>query len=421
MRYLLIILMSVLLFINPDSSAAEKMVTVKLVNHIYEESQLRIQLKGKYFSLDPTLSLQEGVNYSLTVNNNDSFILKGAGDKHKINGSLILIPNTYDQNHQIYVNYRPYLGAMEFVVEEDEAFIRPINQLPLEDYLKGVVPLEVYPSWGLETLKAQALAARTYTVSQISALINDTTQYQVYGGYVWSQNTTKAVEETRSEVITYHNRLINAVYSASNGGVTENNAHVWGEKPMPYFPIKKDPYDPINPWSFTLHQTQIELENINWDNPYWWEKLEEKDKKIMTVMKSWLKKKGYPGDIKILSIPQFELSNQRLDSERSVKGSITVEFLHRLLEGTVFFEQVVLEDVQLDHIRPMIGGTIFKSYLIDSLKLNDGIYTMEGKGFGHGVGMSQWGAYHMGQQGKTYEEIIQFYYPGTTIKEIPSE
>ncbi|MFD1039624.1 SpoIID/LytB domain-containing protein [Virgibacillus byunsanensis] len=414
MRYFLIIFTLLFLFVFPDSTKAEDMVTVKLVNYIGESSHVYFQLKGDYFALDPTLSLKEGVNYKLTIDGDESLVLQGAGKKQEINVPFILIPQSYKDEHRIYVNNRPYLGAMEFGIENKE-FIRPVNQLPLEDYLKGVVPFEVFPNWGLETLKAQALAARTYAVSRIAEIIDDTIRFQVYGGYTWYENTTKAVEETQGEVITYQDQLINAFYSASNGGITENNANVWDGKPMPYFPIKKDPYDPIHPWEFVLHQTQVLLEDMDWYNSNWWNKIEEKDQAITTSMKQWLKRNGYPGDIKIVSIPRFEISNQKLDSNRSVKGSITVEFLHRLMEGTVLFEQLALEDAALDHIRPLIGGTTFKSYLIDNLEENEEMYTLKGKGFGHGVGMSQWGSHIMGQQGKTYEEIIQFYFPKTSI------
>jgi SpoIID/LytB domain protein len=66
-------------------------------------------------------------------------------------------------------------------------------------------------------------------------------------------------------------------------------------------------------------------------------------------------------------------------------------------------------------IRSMVGGTRFKSFLTDTLAFSNGIYTLKGRGYGHGVGMSQWGAYMMGHKGKTYKEILQFYFPGTKI------
>jgi stage II sporulation protein D len=418
MRYLPFILL-LLLMISPSEGQAEELVTVRLVNYIGDTSKLTFEMRGDYVSIDPTLAINEGIKYTLTKKN-EELLLIGAGETQIIQGTLILIPRTYDHNHFMNINDRPYLGAVEFQLEDGE-YIRPVNQLPLEDYLKGVVPFEVFPSWGIETLKAQVLAARTYAVSHLNSNMDDTIQYQVYGGYCWKPGTTKAVEATKGEVITHQGKLIDAFYSASNGGITESNANVWGGNPISYYPIKPDPYDPRHPWEFTLNQTQIELDDINWDNTSWWEEEKEKDDDITSAMKRWLGKHGYLGDIKILSVPEFELSQDRLDSKRALSGSIKIEFLQRLYDGTVLYQQLDLDEGKLNRIRPMIGSSTFKSYFVDSLESNNGIYTMKGKGFGHGVGMSQWGANIMGEDGKSYKEILQFYFPGTTITSVSDD
>ncbi|MDL4839741.1 SpoIID/LytB domain-containing protein [Aquibacillus rhizosphaerae] len=413
MKKYIALLILVIIVVFPKASHAEEMVQVKLVNYVGESKELELKLTGKYVTLDPTLTLEEGVSYKVTIKD-ESLILKSSEDTYQINDTLILIPEMYDEQHRVEIDERPYLGAMEITIE-DKKFIRPINQLPLEDYLKGVVPFEVYPDWGLETLKAQALAARTYAVSHLNKEMDDTISFQVYGGYTWMDQTTKAVNQTKGEVITHNRTLIDAFYSASNGGITENNAHVWGGKSMPYFPIKEDSYDPTHPWEFTLNHTQIELDDIDWEDPDWWKNTKEKDEKITTSMKKWLKKNGYPGEIKILTINDFKLSPKKYASERSIDGSITIEFLQKLFDGTILFQVLKREDVNLNQIRPIIGGDIFKSYLIESLAEEEEVYKMEGKGYGHGVGMSQWGAFNMGEKGKTYREIIEYYYPDTTI------
>ncbi|MBS3680242.1 SpoIID/LytB domain-containing protein [Ornithinibacillus massiliensis] len=419
MRHFTFLFIIVFCLIVPVKISAEHMVTVKLVNYIGNTDELIIKVEGDFFTLDPTLKLQEGVNYTLQSRKGELFLKQKGEKEQKIGGGFILVPQTYDMDHIVYINDRPYLGAMEFLIE-DKKNIRPVNQLPLEDYLKGVVPFEVFSSWGLETLKAQTLAARTYAVSKMEQVIDDTIRYQVYGGYEWDTSTTQAVEETEGEVVTYDNRLIETFYSASNGGKTENNANVWGGDSMRYFPIKDDPYDPTHPWEFTIHKTQIAYDAIDFSNPAWWDTTVEKDAEISNSLKSWLNRNGYPGKIKILEIDQFELNGDKLASGRSVTGSISVIFMRQLLEGLILFEQMSLKDVNLNQIRPMIGGTVFKSYLIDSLEQHKSAYTMKGRGFGHGVGMSQWGAHFMGEQGKTYREIIEFYYPGTTILDISS-
>jgi stage II sporulation protein D len=398
----------------PTTSLAEEMVTVKLINYIKDTHSLTISMKGNYTSLSPTLTLEEGVDYSLTVKKGE-FYLSTEGEQVKIPGNFSLIPETYSEQQLIYINDRPYLGAIEFTVE-DERFIRPMNQLPLEDYLKGVVPNEVYPSWDIDALKAQSLAARTYAVMHAngSEMMNDTIQFQVYGGYSKFEKTNRAVEETRGEIITYNDKPIYAFYSASNGGMTESNANVWGGKPKDYYPIKEDRYDPEQPWSFSFHATQIILDDYL-PSPKQWGADREKDKKIMNNISNWLKRKGYLNPI-VLSIPQFELSSQRTPSKRLEKGSISIMFTHQLLDGMAYFDQISLKDVPLSKIRPIIGGTIFKSYLIDSLEFDDGVFTVKGRGYGHGVGMSQWGANEMALAGKTYEQIISFYYPQTKIQ-----
>ncbi|WP_246943424.1 SpoIID/LytB domain-containing protein [Bacillus pinisoli] len=415
MRYILILIITVFaLFPNPShTSAAESIVKVRLENYIKETSKITIQLEGDYISLDPTLCIIEGTAYDLIVKNGEMYLV-GGGEIQKVNGTFVLVPTAYDESHILSINDRSYLGAFEFQVENGK-FIRPVNQLPLEDYLKGVVPYEVFPSWGIETLKAQALAARTYAVSHMNAEMDDTIQYQVYAGYDWSPSTTRAVEETKGEVITYKGKLIDAFYSASNGGVTESNANVWGGKSISYYPIKSDPYDPVNPWEYKLHRTQIDLSNIDWDRSSSWDELVEEDKEITTTMKKWLARQGYAGNIKILSIPIFDISEERFDSDRSVVGSISIHFLQKIIDGSVFYNEVKLENVKLNKIRPMIGGALFKSYLIDTLKEENDHYIMKGRGYGHGVGMSQWGAHIMGKEGKNYKEILQFYFPGTDI------
>ncbi len=418
LRKLLIILIPLYLFLISYEVKAEEMISVRLVNHIGDTQNLTIKLDGDYFNLDPTVTLKKNKPYQLTIEEG-AFLLKGSQTKQKIKGPFILIPEKYDKQHRIYIDGRPYLGAVTFDIEKGK-FIRPTNQLPLEDYLKGVVPFEVFPTWDLEALKAQALAARTYAVSNIHKGMDDTIGFQVYGGFSWNKNTTKAVEETKGEVITYNNHLIDAFYSASNGGKTESNANVWGGKAMSYFPIKEDPYDPVVPWDFSFHCNQLSLDKINWEHPDGWDHIQEKDQEIASSIKKWLYQKGYMGDLKIVSIPVFTLTPVQLESDRSTNGSITIEFLHRLIDGTVLLEQVELKDVELNKIRPMLGGDRFKSYLIDSLKQTDGRYTMKGRGYGHGVGMSQWGASVMSEKGKTYQEIIDFYFPGTTITPIKS-
>lgn len=416
MKRLILLLLFVSIFSNHVNVNASEILKVKLKNYIGDKEELTIQVKGRFTTINGIEVISEGVEHILTVKKG-SILLTNLNDKMMFNDSLVLIPDVYDEEHVITVNDKKYLGAMEFIIE-DGKYIRPINQIPIEDYLKGVVPFEVYPSWKLETLKAQALAARTYTMTHMDKEMDDTIQFQVYAGYEWFEQASKAVDETKGEIITFENKPINAYYSASNGGITENNKNVWGETAKAYFPIKKDPYDPIQPWTLTLHKEQLFLENIDASRLSWWDKLKEKDDSITEPMKSRLEKQGFEGDIKILSISNLDILPDQNESNRAKKGSIKIEFLRQLIEGTILYEVVELNNTAIDKIRPLIGGSSFKSYLIDSFEEHDRYYVIKGRGFGHGVGMSQWGASIMGNKGYTYREIIDHYYPGTTIKKI---
>ncbi|WP_343840640.1 SpoIID/LytB domain-containing protein [Salinibacillus aidingensis] len=402
------------------TAAGEDMVSVKLVNFIDNPKKLHIQVQGEYRTLSPFFRLEKGGNYTLFVKKGKLY-LKDKDGKHKLPDTITLIPESYEEN-LLYINDRPYQGAMEFTVEKGK-YVRPVNQLLLEDYLKGVVPFEVFSTWNLEALKAQSLAARTYALMHLNGekQMNDTIQFQVYGGYSTFSKTNKAVEETKGEIITHNGRPITAFYSASNGGFTESNANVWGSKPISYYPIKKDPYDPGRPWTFTLHKQQLPMDTFvwAWNAPDVWPHLQGKDKKMMKSMESWVENQGYQ-DVKILAIPHFSIADQKTAAHRSVRGSVTITFMHRIL-GMMMMDEISLENVPLSKIRPMIGGSIFKSYLITSSESTDDAYVVKGKGYGHGVGMSQWGAQKMAEAGKTYQEILQFYFPGTDVTRIYEE
>src|SRR5688572_11003318 len=102
MRYICLFFLLLITSLFPKHTDAEEMVTVRLVNYIGETQNLDIQLIGDYLTFDSTLSLKEGVNYKLTVKNGSLF-LEEEGIKHKLNGPLFLIPESYDHNHFIFV------------------------------------------------------------------------------------------------------------------------------------------------------------------------------------------------------------------------------------------------------------------------------------------------------------------------------
>ena len=157
-----------------------------------------------------------------------------------------------------------YHGAIEVVSGGPYT----INVLGLEDYLKGVVPAEVNPSWPREAVKAQAIAARSYAATHLGGSlydVDDTQQYQVYGGAAvedWQSN--EAVTATAGMMVTYQGDIITAYYFSTSGGWTENNELVWGGKPLPYLRGVSSMYETDSPfWSWqTKEYSRTELSEI---------------------------------------------------------------------------------------------------------------------------------------------------------------
>ncbi|QCJ42681.1 SpoIID/LytB domain-containing protein [Bacillus sp. S3] len=398
---------------------SEPIVNVKLVNYLGNKTQLSLKPTGDYIINGSDLSLSSQNTYLLKTENGRLSLYK---DNLLLNSFDTFSVTPVQAEGQLFINDRGYLGSFKFVVENNQ-FVRPINSVKMENYLKGVVPIEMYPSWEIEALKTQAVAARTYAMGYLNSdVINDTISYQVYGGYVWTTNTSKAVDATQGQVAQYNGRLIDAVYSASNGGMTESNANAWGNTAVPYLTIKPDSYDPKKVWNFSLHQTQIDLTTKDLANPTsWWTETNEADATITTNIKMWLNKNGYANkDIKIVSIPEFSLSGIA-SGGRVSKGNVTLEFFVKDkmdADGKLALQHVSLSNLSASTIRNMIGGRVMLSLLVDSVNTENNLITVKGFGDGHGVGMSQWGAQNMAKAGKSYEDILKFYYTGISIVKI---
>ncbi|MBU9720142.1 MULTISPECIES: SpoIID/LytB domain-containing protein [Bacillaceae] len=396
-------------------------VSVRLVNYLGNMNEVTIRFTGNYF-LNHNIAIESGKTYRLRNEGNTIVMLDGSNRLHTLN-ELTFTPRSYE-DHLIFINNRPYQGTMRFVREG--SFVRPINTLPVEDYLKGVVPSEMPASWNVEALKAQAVAARTYVAMQGAKVIDDTVNFQVYAGYAWHQNSTRAVNETSGQTLMHQGKYISAVYSSSNGGRTESNGNAWGGTNVSYLPVKQDPHDPVNPWNFTVHKNQIDIANLNLLTPEnWWSQVKERDTAIANNLKSWLNNNGYPNsDIKIISVPTLRFSDQQTSGGRMRHGDITVQFYVRSLsnnsfvrnaDGSIMLHTLQLTNTTSQRMRSMLGTSVVRSLFIDSVRDTGTSFVVNGRGFGHGVGMSQWGAKGMADKGFKVRDILEFYYPGTTL------
>ncbi len=411
----IILFFSIFPFSKSSAATSEPQVQVKLVNYIGNQPQLSLEIHGEFFITNHNLRLLDKKTYVAKVENGKISLFDGSTKLITVD-QLELTPVSY--TNYLEVNNRPYLGSFRFVVEQAK-YIRPINTVYLEDYLKGVVPFEMMASWNKEALKSQAVAARSYAIGYLSRVIDDTINYQVYGGYAWHPNTDAAVNETYGEVLRQNGRLVSTVFSASNGGRTESNANAWGSTALSYLPIKTDTFDAKIPWQFTIKKQQINSSLLNLKKPsLWWNTTTEMDRSLTSTMKNWLLQNGYAGkDIKIVSIPKLILHTPT-SGGRVSKGDITIEFYVKdsvNKDGELVLQKVEYVNIPATRIRAMIGNRVILSYLVTKQSETNDSFTLLGLGDGHGVGLSQWGAKNRADAGHTYREILNFYYGGTTI------
>ncbi|MDT2046083.1 hypothetical protein CHN50_13645 [Priestia aryabhattai] len=385
-------------------------ISVQLKNYLKNKKEIQIQTSEDAATSYEGVRLEANQTYRLKVEQGKISLYKGT-TKLKEDTTFKLYTN---QTAETLIEGRVYSGSFDFVIESNE-YVQPINHVSMEEYLKGVVPNEMIPSWPVESLTAQAIAARTYAMGHLNKTINDTIQYQVYGGKTVYANTNAAVEKSYGQTLTYNGKLISALYSSSNGGVTESNANAWSGSPLPYLPIQTDSYDPKHPWNLTVKKQQIDTENldlVHYKN--WWSTIKENDKEITDNIKTYLQQKDYKGkEIKVLSIPKLEFTEKNA-SNRYNKGSLEVKFIVKDdvdSEGKLNVKTLSLNNVKASDIRPIIGVNLIKSYYVTEQNATDKEIVLKGLGYGHGVGMSQYGAYYRAKAGQTYDQILRFYYP----------
>lgn len=248
-----------------------------------------------------------------------------------------------------------------------------INIVNLEDYLLSVVPSEMPSAWGLEALKAQSIAARSYAVANLGKHQSEgydlkaNTEDQVYlGVQTESEQSNRAVAETKGKVLTHNGKPITAFFHSAAGGHTEHAEHVWGSK-LAYLKAVPD-FDDQSP-------------HFNWNRNI-----------PVSAIEEALKKQGR--DIGgLLGIFPLDRSPSQRVTQAMVAGTLQT----LLLTG--------------EELRKVLGlpssvfniGACFDSYLV------------AGRGFGHGLGMSQWGAKFLSEQGYNASQILSYYYKDVSI------
>ncbi len=287
------------------------------------------------------------------------------------NGPVYLKPRA--KNGLVYSQNTWYRGSLLIITNGSKQNLTIINNVELEDYLLSVLPSEMPYKWSREALKAQAVAARSYTLGYLGRRkvkgydLESTVEDQVYLGAShekWS--TSQAVKDTKGIILVdiNGNPLI-ALYHSSGGGYTDSIENLWNKKPCPHIQPRPD-YDDASPY-------------FKWTKIYKSQDLNAALKDLMI------------GNVKNIVPLSVSISNRvtwlELDGE-SGKTQIRGEDLRRLLK---------------------LPSSMF------NVNLTNGNYNFTGRGFGHGLGLSQWGSKSLAENGFNYKEILYHYYTGVKL------
>jgi len=321
---------------------------------------------------------------------------------------------------------RSYSGTLEFYVDETGQ-VAVVNELPVEDYLKGVIPSEMPASFPFEALKAQAVAARDEAFTRMGMQhpgapfdLCDDVHCQVYSGLSrQAQATSNAVDETRGIFALYQNEIIEAFYSAMSGGHTEDNENVWNMDPKPY------------------------LRGI----------LDSKARKLRTPLtrernvKKWID--GSPNVYSNVTrgrVPaalkysakyfRWQVQYDRQELEKIVREKTGEQFGHlkdlrplrrgvsgRLIELEILgTKKTFVISKELAIRQALSKSTLYSACFYVQKKGKSGglprTFILKGAGWGHGVGMCQIGAGMMAFAGQKFDTILKHYYRGIYLKKL---
>lgn len=353
---------------------------------------------------------------------------------------LLIVADDDTHTHFIEVNRHSYRGQIEIHRTHNKTGLTVVNTLPVEQYLYGVIPKEISPEWNMEVLKAQAVAARTYVMANLNKFGVDGydvcagTECQVYGGYdSEAARASTAVDETAGIVLTYQGNLIEAAFHSSSGGYTENSENVWGSY-TPYLRAVNDDDQKSPNFRWRKEFTAVDVNNALQKGGVQIGKIQAFDLSLFTGQPASQDDRGVSGRVKKLrligSAGSVEVSGMKL---RSLLN----------LPSTLFDIQIMVPSPQ------KLDFTITNDYGASATKevpahlpmfpqrknpgdserirrlLNDPneLIVINGYGYGHGLGLSQWGAKIMADQAPANEknyfrQILKHYYQGVELTKL---
>lgn len=252
-----------------------------------------------------------------------------------------------------------------------------VKTMPLETYLEGVVAAEMDPNWPLAALEAQAIVARTFTLkktqegripSRGTEASTDPKEFQAYDETRVNDKVKQAVRNTRGQVITYQGKPINAWFHASSGGKTATPDEGLG------FKKESAPY-------------AASVADVQQEPAHTWAARFSTDEVLRAVRSQ---------GIELGSIASIQIGR---------KGP----------SGRAETLRINGKEVSAPSLRLALGSEKMRSTLLDEVRLKGSTVYMKGRGYGHGVGMSQWGAWLLAQRGKNALDIVNYYFKNVRV------
>lgn len=310
-------------------------------------------------------------------------LLSKDAKKIKILDKYYELPVKLFSKSEIIIDGRIYPGEIEVIVSNNSLTL--INIVDIETYLYGVLPYEVVSNWNDEMLKVQAIIARTYTLSNLGRHkdagydLCSTIHCQVYNGFSKNmhQRVKKAVDTTLGLVIVdSKDNPIKAYYHAACGGATEDVSEIWGTSSLGYLVGVKCRYcksSPYESWEYKISKESL---------------------------LKLLKERNYFVDKEIKKIQILSYTRNGRAKEIKIESR----------KAQIIFKA--------EDLRKILGYTNLKSTRLTRIEIENGFIHFYGKGWGHGVGLCQWGAAYATSYGKGFEEVVRYYYPNTKIKKL---
>lgn len=330
---------------------------------------------------------------------NGASLVEPAGQLDGLRPHLIIEP--LDDSAGMILGGTSYRGAAELVADPERG-LTVINRLGLESYLAGVVPAEIgsRPPEEFAAVKAQAVAARTYTIASLGSRdslgfdVFATVEDQAYGGVqIERPEIGRAIRETAGEILTYDERPVLALYHSTCGGRTATRYEVWGEPDLPYLRSVRDRGGGDDFCAISPRHRWRESWTAESMNDFVRRELAERLGVTPTSV-------GQIRGIRVLSRTENDRVDQlevEADGGRYVVRKNDIRWVLRPAEGSI------------------LRSTDFA---VRQGRVGEEDVVVEGRGFGHGIGMCQWGAIGRAREGQTYREILASYYRGAGITKL---